>query len=125
MLRLMQHRIHKYMTYKQQAKRLYLTTVRGPVPRQMSRWKTKGLQMLHRRKSWLGEYTGTTENFFRSTAMYTTYAYTARCWGDWQRYIKHTLKSWWEHKREWYESQVEQMNIPRGRKRSRPDDQRA
>ena len=39
--------------------------------------------MLHQRKSWLGEYTGTTENFFKSMAMYTTQAYTARCWGDW------------------------------------------
>ena len=47
MLRLIQHRIHEYKTYKHQVKRLYLTTVRGPVPRQMSRWKAKGLQMLH------------------------------------------------------------------------------
>ena len=82
MLQLMQHRTHEYTTSKQQVKRLYLTTVRGPVPRQMSRWKTKGLQMLHQRKSWLGEYTGTTENLFKSTAMYTTQAYIARCWDD-------------------------------------------
>ena len=43
MLRLMQHRIHEYTTYKHQVKRLYLTAVRGPVPRQMSRWKAEGL----------------------------------------------------------------------------------
>ena len=101
MLRLMQHHIHEYMTYKKQVKRLYLTTVRGPVPRQMSRWKTKGLQMLHQRRSWLGEYTVTTETFFKATAVYTTQAYTARCWSDWQRHIKHALKWWWEHKRDW------------------------
>ena len=65
MLRLMQHRIHEYTSYKQQVKRLYLTTVRGPVPRQMSRWKTRGLQMLHQRKYWLGEYTGTTRKLFQ------------------------------------------------------------
>ena len=63
MLRLMQHCIHENTTYKKQVQRLYLTAVRGPVPRQMSRWKTKGLQMLHQCKSWLGEYTGTTETF--------------------------------------------------------------
>ena len=112
MLRLMQHRIHGDTTYKQHVKRLYLTTMHGPVPRQMPRWKTKGLQMLHQLKSWLGEHTGTTEHFFKSTARYTTQAYTARWWDDWHRYIKHTLKWWWEHKRDWYESQVEQMNIP-------------
>ena len=47
MLRLMQHRIHEYTTYKRQVKRLYLAAVRGPVPGHMSRWKVKGLQMLH------------------------------------------------------------------------------
>ena len=56
-LRLIQHRIHEYTTYKQQVKRLYLTAVRGPVPRQMSRWKAKGLQMLQRRQSWLDDHT--------------------------------------------------------------------
>ena len=72
MLRLMQHRIHEYTTYKHQVKRLYLTAVRGPVPRQMSRWKAKGLQMLHRRQSWLDDYTGTTETLFKATTVYTT-----------------------------------------------------
>ena len=91
-IRLMQHRIHEYTTYKHQVKRLYLTTVRGPVPRQMSRWKTKGLQMLHQRRSWLEEYTGTTEALFKATAMYTTQAYTAKCWCDWQHHIRHALK---------------------------------
>ena len=106
-------------------KRLYLNAVRGPVPRQMSRWKAKALQGLHQRKSWFDGYTETKEHFFKSAAFHTTTAYTARCWDDWHHYIKHTLQGWWEHKREWYESQVEQMNIPKGRKRGRPDDWRA
>ena len=80
--------------------------------------------MLHQRRSWLEEYTGTTETLFKATAAYTTRVYTARCWGEWQHHIKHALKWWWEHKRDWYENQVKQMNIPRGRKRSRPNDHR-
>ena len=52
-------------------------------------------------------------------------AYTARWYSDWQHHIKHALKWWWEHKRDWYESQVKQMSIPRGRKRNRPKDHRA
>ena len=125
LLRLMQRRTHEYKAYKHQVKRLYLTAVRGPVPRQLSRWKAKALQGLHQRKSWFDGYKETKEHFFKSAAFHTTTAYTARCWDEWHHYIRHTLQGWWEHKREWYESQAEQMNIPKGRKRGRPDDRRA
>ena len=102
-----------------------LTAVRGPVPRQMSRWKARALQGLHLRKSWFDGYTETKEHFFKSAAFHTTTAYTTRCWDEWHHYIRHTLRGWWARKRELYESQVEQMNIPKGRKRGRPDDWRA
>ena len=82
MLRPMQHRIHEYTPYKHQVKRLYLTAVRGPIPRQMSRWKARGLQMFHWRQSWLDNYTRTTETLFKATSVYTTHAYTARCYSD-------------------------------------------
>ena len=75
--------------------------------------------------AWLDDYTGTAETLFKATAVYTTQAYTARCYSDWQHHIKHSLKWWGEHKRGWYENQVRQMNMPRGRKRNRPKDQRA
>ena len=81
--------------------------------------------MLQQRQSWLDDHTGTTETLFKATAVYTTQAYTARCYSDWQHHIKHSLKWWGEHKRGWYENQVRQMNMPRGRKRNRPKDQRA
>ena len=81
--------------------------------------------MLQRRQSWLDDYTGTTKVLFKATAVHTAQVYTARCFSDWQHHIKYALKWWWEHKRDWYENQVMQMNIPRGRKRNRSRDQRA
>ena len=59
----------------------------------------------------------TKEHFCKSAAFHTTKAYPARGWDDWHHYIRHTLQGWWERQREWYEGQVEQMNIPKG-----PDD---
>ena len=112
MLRLMKHRIRQYTTYKHQVKRLYLTAVRGPVPRHMSRWKAKGLQILQRRQLWLDDYVGTKELLFKATAVHTMQVYTERCFSDWQHHIKHALNWWSEHKRDWYENRVTQMNTP-------------
>ena len=125
LLHLMQHRTHEYTAYKHQVRRLYRTAARGPVPRQMSRWKAKTLQGLHQRKPWFEGYTETKEHFFNSAAFHTTAAYTTRCRDEWHHDIRHTLQVCWERKREWYESKVEQMNISKGRKRCRPDEWKA
>ena len=125
LLRLMQHRTQEYTAYKHQVRKLYRTAARGPVPRQMSRWKAKTLQSMHQRQPWFEGYTETKEHFFNSAAFHATSAYTTRCRDEWHHYIRHTLQVCWELKREWYESKVEQMNISQGRKRGRPDEWKA
>ena len=61
LLCLMQRRAHEYTAYQHQVRRLYRTAARGPVPRQMSRWKARALQGLHLRKPWFDGYTETKE----------------------------------------------------------------
>ena len=68
------------------------------------------------RQLWLDDYLGTKELLFKATTVHTMQVYTERWFSDWQHHIKHALKWWWEHKREWYENRVTQVNTPRGRK---------
>ena len=125
LLRLMQCHIHEYAAYEQQVRKLYRTAARGPVPRQMSRWKTKTLQGMHQRSPWFDGYAEIKERFFHSATVHATATYTTRCSGALHHYIRHTLQVCWDHKQDFYEHAAGQMNVPQGRKRGRPDDWKA